>query len=539
MSFRNYVHYEGYVPLLEGDGKTFLNVYGEFINENNEPIPTPKNKDGDATLLCSGWDGVKLYRVIDLMVFQFKPMFVPRNRWSEISAFCLDGDKENLHANNIGYRFTKGPIEVNGFPNFFYCPSLTNVALNVHGTVLDLETMTTKDLYVFKKLNKNIKGGYKTLTANFSPKKTTITGLHRLLCYTFKDYPDNVEELVTNHIDGNPENNNLDNLELISFSENNLHAYKNGLRSQNKPVLRRNVRTGEVVEYFSLSECARQMGYKKDTLLYDRLKKEFSKVWQDGFQFKYKEDPREWIIPEDAEQTIKDAQPKIVPILVRNCFTKEIVKYDSVYQASKTLGMNNSSVQMLITGDISSPMFGYQFKRADDPRPWVEYPEKVYIESLNPNSLKVNARNLITGEEKLFQSTREAALELGNTHIYQKLKNGFQPLLASGWQLKRENWDWEEIEDPELAIYLLEETMSARHLESNKVYIANNGRHMASILGLDPCVIRFCALNRGNVHYKGYQFMLGSQVSNWPDSPAREFTYKDMTEKNFYRPVKE
>lgn len=51
--------------------------------------------------------------------------------------------------------------------------------------------------------------------------------LHRLLAQAFIPNLKNLP--CVNHLDGNPENNNLSNLEWVTYSENNKHAYKTGL----------------------------------------------------------------------------------------------------------------------------------------------------------------------------------------------------------------------------------------------------------------------------------------------------------------------
>lgn len=55
--------------------------------------------------------------------------------------------------------------------------------------------------------------------------------VHRLILETFCPVL-NMEFLQVNHIDGNKQNNQLINLEWVTCSENQLHAYKIGLKSQ-------------------------------------------------------------------------------------------------------------------------------------------------------------------------------------------------------------------------------------------------------------------------------------------------------------------
>ena len=51
--------------------------------------------------------------------------------------------------------------------------------------------------------------------------------VHRLVTEAF--LPDFLEKPQVNHIDGDKQNNQLSNLEMVTVSENTLHAYKTGL----------------------------------------------------------------------------------------------------------------------------------------------------------------------------------------------------------------------------------------------------------------------------------------------------------------------
>ena len=71
------------------------------------------------------------------------------------------------------------------------------------------------------------KHGYERLTLNCNGHSKTFK-IHQLVANTFLEKPDYAE--VVNHIDGNKTNNNLSNLEWTTYSYNNSHAIKNGLK---------------------------------------------------------------------------------------------------------------------------------------------------------------------------------------------------------------------------------------------------------------------------------------------------------------------
>ena len=82
-------------------------------------------------------------------------------------------------------------------------------------------------------------------------KKTKHLTIHRLVVESFiGEIP---KGLTVNHKDGNKQNNNLSNLEIITYKENTRHAMKNGLhRNEMIPCLLENINTGKVRQFESI-----------------------------------------------------------------------------------------------------------------------------------------------------------------------------------------------------------------------------------------------------------------------------------------------
>lgn len=80
------------------------------------------------------------------------------------------------------------------------------------------------------KFGKDPKGYYRTSLA-LNGVNTTVK-IHRIVAQAFIPNPNKLPQV--NHIDGNKENNRVDNLEWCDNQENQDHAWKNGLRKKGK-----------------------------------------------------------------------------------------------------------------------------------------------------------------------------------------------------------------------------------------------------------------------------------------------------------------
>lgn len=87
---------------------------------------------------------------------------------------------------------------------------------------------------------------------------------HRLVAEHFLNKKINKD--FVNHIDGDKSNNCLENLEWVSQSENEKHAFRMGLKQKtNKPFIVEFV-NGEVKEYENQYDCAKEIGCSQTSI---------------------------------------------------------------------------------------------------------------------------------------------------------------------------------------------------------------------------------------------------------------------------------
>ena len=115
-----------------------------------------------------------------------------------------------------------------------------------------------KNIKTNKILTGDINARYKRVILYIPNKKRFF--IHRLVAEHFCNKPLNYKELVVNHIDGNKLNNDYKNLEFITRSENDKHAFKLNLRKPYPAQYKREViaiKNNEIILFNTTLECSK------------------------------------------------------------------------------------------------------------------------------------------------------------------------------------------------------------------------------------------------------------------------------------------
>lgn len=103
------------------------------------------------------------------------------------------------------------------------------------GRVRSKERYNLRGKLIKSKIRKPFINNNGYLRVNLSKKNLTKNySLHRLVALHFISNPDNKEQV--NHIDGNKQNNCINNLEWVTASENMKHSYDIGIRTTDVPI---------------------------------------------------------------------------------------------------------------------------------------------------------------------------------------------------------------------------------------------------------------------------------------------------------------
>lgn len=245
-----------------------------------------------------------------------------------------------------------GALESEDYPGFFYVPSLSATLINTEGRVID----TSRGWCPLSSISPQ---GYPCLNSENDRRL-----IHRLLALTFLPHPElPLEDLEVNHIDGVKTNNALSNLEWVTYSGNILHAYQTGLRTDNTPILVKDLRDGVIVRHYSLQDCARAFGVDGAHIHHYLKSHNYGKVCWNYYVIIREGDS--WP-PLTADDIGKYRNGTAKQTYVTNENGSDQFIFDSFAEAAAHFGFSKGAVRQALRRRGDKPYRGWVFKFIDD-----------------------------------------------------------------------------------------------------------------------------------------------------------------------------
>ena len=274
-----------------------------------------------------------------------------------------------------------------------------------------------EDLQVYNKTTERIlegnvnNNGYVKITMINDDGDKTAHGLHYIIAICCIPKP----VLIVNHIDNNPMNNKISNLEWVTPSENRKHSFQSGNVNGNCYVQVKDNTDNTIYFFHSYKKCADHYALHTTTVQ-ARCKLGDSKIWPGGLQFRSPASKEPFPEINNIEQSLLDFGTS-KSVSVKNILTGEILKFGKLGEAALFVGVSPGT----LTGHFkrnTQPVIRdiYQFKMDLDLSNWLP-PKKL-------TNFPVEVIDTIQGTTVIYKSAAEAARANGikNTALAYRLE---------------------------------------------------------------------------------------------------------------------
>ena len=246
--------------------------------------------------------------------------------------------------------------------------------------------------------------------------------VHRLVAYTFMKNPSAKKMPIVNHLDENPHNNRLDNLEFCDREWNanwgTVRERVQDTRKHKKQLVGVCVisKQSKKVYRFDTIKDASLFSGKEETIIRDAIRDWHKKI----------EGPYVFCLPQEygekyAEKLINNSlgyhYQKYYNIYAINIFNRHVLQFNSLKQAGRVLHMRTSPIEELLNNPHAANPTDYVFCTRDN------Y-DKFYIDFLincytpkQRQAIPIVGMNINTGEIQHFKSIKQAEHQLNNQSV--------------------------------------------------------------------------------------------------------------------------
>ena len=294
-------------------------------------------------------------------------------------------------------------IESMEYSGFYHHPELESIVVSRNGQVIDIRGNYCALPYIRF-------DGYPTVHLRGLG---TFT-LHRLLAQVFLKVPPGIDNPIVNHLDGIKTNNDLSNLEWTSYSGNIVHAYLNGLRTDNRPLLLKDLVTGEIRRFNSLQEASRHFKVNGSEI-HRYLTNGALVPWKKRFELVYDGDDWRGLTGDDVGK-VNNGQSKEIVVVREDV----VIIFSSISDASRTLGISLYRLYNALAKNTT--VDGMTVKYLDEYDGSVENVERpmghkstIVRPNFKRSPVPINVTDLSTGERVQWESCEEFARIYGVT----------------------------------------------------------------------------------------------------------------------------
>lgn len=360
-----------YIPYT--DSKLYTD--GRYIYQVNRGIIDAENFD-----MSEYWgENDKIINFRTLIISAIQKVKLPKNLISKIIPYYDKNDEFNFF--KYYYKFPEEGIEHEEMKGHYYIPYHTSYLATKDCKIYSLSTKKyykpfkvfkedSDNKYVYTRALKDYQASFSNLEI-YDQDILSSCVIHRLIAFTFCKYESNPFKCVVNHIDGNKRNYAISNLEWVTYSDNLKHAFVTDLRKDNMPVRVKDYFTGNVTEYYSISDAGRNLSVDDESVRYKLVNTNGDSMLKGRYVVKYKNDHNSWPSVYDLF-----GKKTFHYIEAYNIYTDEIVVGLGINEIANLLNWNMDKTPMIVymlhsqlkTLEFCKPYNGYLFKYKLDDR---------------------------------------------------------------------------------------------------------------------------------------------------------------------------
>lgn len=306
-------------------------------------------------------------------------------------------------------KLDRKPVESKQYPGYYHVPDFSRYVVREDGDMINVLTGNHITQRTHNAAGYHL---YNSLRRDDGVKRTVLVS--RLLKMTF-DPVEDMDNLVVDHINNNTHDNRLCNLNWTDTAGNIAKAGRDGLMGKRRPVLARNYSTKQVIEFPTVSAACKHFNLPGGAMRY-RLGRNDSRVYPEGYQYKYKDSKMSWADYEDyliEEDNVRYGHAR--RCMVRNIQTGDVYHFDNIKDAAEFLGMPPSSLSNYIhrSTDLQPVLPGLmQFKYENDLNEWIDYDDP-YLELVNSTGDRlIRVVDTKTGEIRMYKNQLDCCRDL-------------------------------------------------------------------------------------------------------------------------------